>query len=65
ELLTTAATFAVQGKAYPYRVYDRAGLPCETCGTEITADRSGQDGRLTWYCRTCQALGREPTLFQP
>jgi len=65
ELLTAAATFAIKGQPYPYRVYDRAGLPCEICGTEITADRSGQDGRLTWHCRTCQTVGREPTLFQP
>ncbi|MCL2647407.1 MAG: hypothetical protein FWD61_10455 [Phycisphaerales bacterium] len=64
-LVATAATFATKGQAYPHRVYDRAGLPCGTCGTEITVDRSGQDGHLTWYCRTCQTIGREPMLFNP
>ena len=64
-LVATAATFATKGLPYPHRVYDRAGLPCGICGTEITVDRSGQDGHLTWYCPTCQPMGKEPTLFGP
>jgi formamidopyrimidine-DNA glycosylase len=62
-LVATAATFAGKGLPFPYRVYDRAGLPCMVCGTEIAVDRSGQDAHLTWYCPTCQPVGREPTLF--
>ncbi len=34
-------------------VYDRAGLPCKSCGTSIKAIRQGQ--RSTFYCPACQA----------
>ncbi len=34
------------------RVYDRAGLPCKTCGTPIR--RIVQGARATFYCPTCQ-----------
>jgi len=64
-LTATASTFASKGQSFPYRVYDKAGLPCSICGSEIAVDRSGQDAHLTWYCPTCQPLGREPTLFTP
>lgn len=33
-------------------VYDRAGLPCRSCLTDITLIRQGQ--RSTYYCRNCQ-----------
>ncbi|HVT79490.1 MAG TPA: hypothetical protein VHM90_02445 [Phycisphaerae bacterium] len=59
----TASTFAIKNLPYPYRVFDRAGLPCGICSAEIAVDRSSQDGHLTWYCPTCQSVGREPTLF--
>ncbi|MGN6367958.1 MAG: hypothetical protein ACTHN5_06820 [Phycisphaerae bacterium] len=62
-LVATATTFACKSTPFPYRVYDRAGLPCFLCNTEIAVDRSGQDAHLTWYCPTCQPLGQEPTLF--
>jgi formamidopyrimidine-DNA glycosylase len=62
-LAATATTFAVKGQPFPYRVYDRAGMPCGVCRGEIAVDRSGQDGHLTWYCPTCQPVGKEPTLF--
>jgi formamidopyrimidine-DNA glycosylase len=62
-LTATATTFAVKGEPFPYRVYDRAGLPCGVCNAEIAVDRSGQDAHLTWYCPTCQPLGQEPLLF--
>jgi formamidopyrimidine-DNA glycosylase len=62
-LAATATTFAEKGQAYPYRVFDRAGMPCGVCRGEIAVDRSGQDGHLTWYCPTCQPAGEEPTLF--
>ena len=35
-----------------YHVYDRAGLPCRTCGTRIRATRLGQ--RSSFYCAKCQ-----------
>ncbi len=47
----------------PWRVYDRAGDPCLTCGEAILVDHSAGDGRWTWYCPKCQAVGRPPTLF--
>lgn len=34
------------------RVYDRAGLPCKTCGTPIRRIVQGQ--RATFYCPVCQ-----------
>ena len=62
-LAATATNYATKAEPFPYRVYDRAGLPCSVCGNEITVDRSGQDGHLTWYCPACQSTGEEPTLF--
>jgi formamidopyrimidine-DNA glycosylase len=62
-LAATATTFHVKGESYPYRVFDRAGMPCGVCGTEIAVDRSGQDGHLTWYCPKCQGTGRQELLF--
>jgi formamidopyrimidine-DNA glycosylase len=35
-----------------FRVYGRAGEPCERCGTPIAKTRAG--GRGTWYCPGCQ-----------
>jgi formamidopyrimidine-DNA glycosylase len=35
-----------------FRVYGRAGEPCERCGTPIEKTRAG--GRGTWYCPQCQ-----------
>jgi formamidopyrimidine-DNA glycosylase len=64
-LVATSATFATRGEPFPRRVFDRAGLPCAVCVADITADRSGQDAHLTWYCPRCQPLGAEPTLFTP
>jgi formamidopyrimidine-DNA glycosylase len=34
-------------------VYERAGLPCRSCGTKIRQRRQGQ--RSTYFCPTCQA----------
>ena len=62
-LVATATTFAGKGLPFPYRVYDRAGLLCTVCNTEIAVDRSGQDAHLSWYCPTCQPVGQEPNLF--
>jgi endonuclease-8 len=64
-LTATATTFATRNEPFPYRVFDRAGLPCGICGAEIAVDRSAQDNHLTWYCPSCQPVGREPTLFPP
>ncbi|MGZ5202368.1 MAG: bifunctional DNA-formamidopyrimidine glycosylase/DNA-(apurinic or apyrimidinic site) lyase [Telluria sp.] len=35
-----------------YFVYDRAGVPCRTCGTPIRQIKQGQ--RSTFYCVNCQ-----------
>ncbi len=35
-----------------FRVYGRAGEPCERCGTPIEKIRAA--GRGTWYCPSCQ-----------
>jgi formamidopyrimidine-DNA glycosylase len=35
-----------------FKVYGRAGHPCERCGTPIDKIRAG--GRGTWYCPSCQ-----------
>ena len=40
------------GMQHEFRVYGRAGEPCERCGTPIEKTRAG--GRGTWYCPTCQ-----------
>jgi formamidopyrimidine-DNA glycosylase len=37
-----------------FRVYGRAGEPCNRCGTPIEKIRAG--GRGTWYCPNCQRL---------
>ena len=46
---------------HEFRVYGRAGEPCERCGTPIAKTRVA--GRGTWYCPVCQpeapALTRE------
>lgn len=62
-IVATAATFAVKNQPFPYRVYDRANLPCRICGNEIVVDRCGGDSRLTWHCPVCQGAGKEPGLF--
>ena len=46
-----------------FKVYGRAGEPCNRCGTPI--ERIRVAGRGTWYCPTCQVaplelLGRRP-----
>jgi formamidopyrimidine-DNA glycosylase len=35
-----------------FKVYGRAGEPCDRCGTPIAKSRVG--GRGTWFCPTCQ-----------
>jgi formamidopyrimidine-DNA glycosylase len=37
---------------HEFRVYGRAGEPCDRCGTPIEKTRAG--GRGTWFCPTCQ-----------
>jgi formamidopyrimidine-DNA glycosylase len=43
-----------RGGEYHFRVYDRAGKPCPTCGTTIERIVVGQ--RSTHFCPTCQKL---------
>jgi formamidopyrimidine-DNA glycosylase len=37
---------------HTFRVYDREGAPCSTCGTSIA--RIVQSGRSSFYCPNCQ-----------
>ena len=37
---------------HEFRVYGRAGEPCDRCGTPIEKTRAG--GRGTWFCPGCQ-----------
>jgi formamidopyrimidine-DNA glycosylase len=39
-----------------FKVYGRAGEPCDRCGTPIEKTRAG--GRGTWFCPTCQKAGQ-------
>jgi formamidopyrimidine-DNA glycosylase len=39
---------------HEFKVYGRAGEPCERCGTPIEKTRIA--GRGTWYCPSCQRL---------
>ena len=39
---------------HEFKVYGRAGEPCERCGTPIEKIRAA--GRGTWYCPSCQPL---------
>ena len=40
------------GMQHEFKVYGRAGEPCERCGTPI--ERIAVAGRGTWYCPACQ-----------
>lgn len=51
------------GTTSTFRVYDRAGEPCEVCGHAIEVDRSGADGRWSWHCPHCQRQPTTATLF--
>ena len=42
---------------HEFKVYGRAGEPCERCGTPIEKIRAA--GRGTWYCPACQRAGAE------
>ena len=40
------------GMQHEFKVYGRAGEPCDRCGTPI--ERIVVGGRGTWYCPHCQ-----------
>jgi len=42
------------GAQHEFKVYGRAGEPCDRCGTPI--DKIRVAGRGTWYCPACQIL---------
>jgi formamidopyrimidine-DNA glycosylase len=44
------------GSPNPFRVYDRAGKPCQRCHTRIRSMR--QAGRVTYFCPHCQPARR-------
>jgi endonuclease VIII len=35
-------------------VFERAGLPCRTCGTLVRARGQGDDNRTSYWCPSCQ-----------
>jgi endonuclease-8 len=35
-------------------VYGRRGRPCRRCGTRILGRRQGEQGRMTYWCPSCQ-----------
>ena len=46
-----------------FKVYGRAGLPCERCGTPI--DKIRVAGRGTWYCPSCQSYAASSSSSRP
>jgi formamidopyrimidine-DNA glycosylase len=62
-ICTQATADARAARPRHHAVYDRAGDPCESCGQPILADHSGADGRMSWYCPSCQTGGDAPRLF--
>ena len=46
-----------------FKVYGRAGGPCERCGTPI--DKIRVAGRGTWYCPTCQRYAASNASSRP
>jgi formamidopyrimidine-DNA glycosylase len=50
-------TYVEEGGENRFKVYDRAGKPCFTCGTAIL--RVVQGGRSTFYCSYCQGTARK------
>lgn len=47
---------SVTGARPRMRVFERAGLPCQVCGTAIRSGRVGRPphDRVTYWCPTCQ-----------
>ena len=48
---------------HEFKVYGRAGEPCERCGTPI--DKIRVAGRGTWYCPRCQRPAGAPVATAP
>jgi formamidopyrimidine-DNA glycosylase len=46
-----------------FKVYGRAGEPCDRCGTPIAKTRAG--GRGTWFCPACQAASSSSSSSRP
>ena len=46
-----------------FKVYGRAGLPCERCGTPV--DKIRVAGRGTWYCPSCQSYAASSSSSRP
>ncbi|HSJ44698.1 MAG TPA: DNA-formamidopyrimidine glycosylase family protein [Euzebyales bacterium] len=52
--VTTAAT----GAGRDLHVYGRSRRPCPRCQRPIAVARQGDQGRLTYWCQSCQGPGR-------
>lgn len=46
------------GRGGDLHVYGRARRPCPRCQRPIAVARQGDQGRLTYWCRSCQGPGR-------
>ena len=57
-LLGVAASL-MQGPRRRRNVYRRAGRPCPRCGTLVRSYPQGDEARMAYWCRRCQA-GTEP-----
>src|ERR671916_544386 len=49
-----AARGGPAGPGRPTWVFERAGLPCRTCGATIRERGQGDDNRTTYWCLQCQ-----------
>ena len=49
-----AARGGPAGPGRPTWVFERAGLPCRTCGATIRERGQGDDNRTTYWCPQCQ-----------
>ena len=49
---------AVETGRQPNRVYRRAGMPCERCGTRILSQAQGETALTTYWCPSCQGPAR-------
>lgn len=52
------ARYTTPDSRHPHAVYGRGGEPCLRCGTQIRVEKQGIDARLTFYCASCQRVGR-------
>jgi endonuclease-8 len=55
ERIVGEATRLMRGGRRSHRVYRRAGRPCPRCGAAIRSYPQGDEARMAYWCRRCQA----------